>query len=146
MANELLVRYTYIVLQGHAEYNQNLQEDIAQPTEEKVSGPPQDENNLQAEEKRKFMRAECMNLYNRSCMYAMMKDKGKIWRQMKEDLLKNGGQDSRSLATIQISHQRNPAKPTPSPTLSVENFPVYGFKHIRRQHLQSCGSLVVGGD
>ncbi|KAL8896324.1 MAG: hypothetical protein Q9192_003153 [Flavoplaca navasiana] len=93
MANELLVRYAYIVLQGHAESNQNLQEDIAQPTEEKVSGPPQDENNLQAEEKRKFMRVAYVHLYDQSCMVAMMKDKGKIWRQVKEDLLKNSGQE-----------------------------------------------------
>ncbi|KAL9038029.1 MAG: hypothetical protein Q9180_003383, partial [Flavoplaca navasiana] len=78
----------------HAKSNQNLQEDVAQPTEEKVSGSPQDEDNLQAKEKRKFMRADYMNLYNRSCMYAMMKDKGKIWRQVKEDLLKNSGQES----------------------------------------------------
>ncbi|KAL9631148.1 MAG: hypothetical protein Q9204_004374 [Flavoplaca sp. TL-2023a] len=52
--------------QDRAESNQNLQEDIARPTEEKVSGTPQDENNLQAEEKRKFMRDEFVHLYNLS--------------------------------------------------------------------------------
>ncbi|KAL9631469.1 MAG: hypothetical protein Q9204_004217 [Flavoplaca sp. TL-2023a] len=81
------------VREGHAESNQNIQEDIAQPTEEKVSGTPQDENNLRAEEKRKFMRDEYVHLYNLSCMYAMIKDKGKISRQMKADLLKNSGHE-----------------------------------------------------
>ncbi|KAL8882925.1 MAG: hypothetical protein Q9198_000145 [Flavoplaca austrocitrina] len=79
------------VREGHAESDQDLQEVTAQSTEEKVSGPPQDENNLQAEEKRKFMRDEYMYLYRSSCRVAMMKDNCKIWRQMKEDLLKNSG-------------------------------------------------------
>ncbi|KAL8882760.1 MAG: hypothetical protein Q9198_000298 [Flavoplaca austrocitrina] len=79
------------VQEGHAGSDQNVQEDTAQSTEEKVSGPPQDVNNLQAEEKRKFMREEYMYLYSRSCRVAMEKDNCKIWRQMKADLLKISG-------------------------------------------------------
>ncbi|KAI4270697.1 MAG: hypothetical protein LQ337_006519 [Flavoplaca oasis] len=81
------------VREGHAESNQDPQKDTAQPTEEKVSRPQQDENNLPAEEKRKFMRAEYIYLYNQSCMVAMLKDNCKIWRQMKADLLKNSGHE-----------------------------------------------------